>query len=91
MRKIPMRTCIACRSKKSKKDMVRILLSDEEGLMYDLSGKKNGRGAYICLTQTCLDALKKGALENALKTQISDADFEALKASLGKEVRDTAM
>lgn len=47
-KKIPQRQCIGCREMKNKKDLIRILKTDTEGIIIDVTGKKNGRGAYIC-------------------------------------------
>lgn len=88
MKKIPMRSCIACREKKPKKQMVRIIYNQKEGLTYDLTGKKNGRGAYICLRNRCLDQLTKDKISTALKCIITDEDINKLKVSLGRMIKD---
>lgn len=62
-KKIPMRTCIACRTCKPKKELIRIVKS-EEGITLDRTGRKNGRGAYICDDENCIMKLKKGKLLN---------------------------
>lgn len=63
IKKIPMRTCIACRECKPKKELIRIVKNDS-GFMLDKSGKLNGRGAYICNNKECLDKLIKNKLLN---------------------------
>ena len=62
-RKIPMRTCVVTREKYEKKDLLRIVRNKEEGVVVDLTGKKNGRGAYI---KKDLDVLEKAKKSNAL-------------------------
>ena len=62
-KKIPMRTCIACRTVKPKKELIRIVKSGEE-ISLDRTGKKNGRGAYICDNAECFAKLKKQKLIN---------------------------
>ena len=58
-RKIPMRTCIACREEKPKKEMLRIVKNAEGEIRLDFSGKLPGRGAYICNSEACVKKLKK--------------------------------
>ena len=55
IRKVPMRKCIGCQEMKSKKEMLRILKTTEEEVVLDTTGKKNGRGAYICLSRECFE------------------------------------
>ena len=62
--KIPMRQCTGCREMKSKKEMLRVLKTTEDEIVLDTTGKKNGRGAYLCLSRECLDkAIKNHGLE----------------------------
>ena len=60
-KKIPMRTCIACRTAKPKRELVRVVKFGEE-IKLDLTGKANGRGAYVCNCKECIAKLKKGKL-----------------------------
>ena len=53
-KKIPMRQCIGCGEMKSKKEMIRVLRTDEQGIILDATGRKNGRGAYICPDPECM-------------------------------------
>lgn len=87
MKKIPMRTCIACKEKRPKKELIRIVYNETEGLTYDLTGKKNGRGAYICRSLQCVDKLKKETLRSALKQPIDNESFNQLIAALRKEIQ----
>ncbi len=60
-KKVPMRTCIACRACKPKRELIRVVKNGEE-VSLDLSGKMNGRGAYVCNDAACIAKLKKGRL-----------------------------
>ena len=63
-RKVPMRTCIACREEKPKRDMLRIVRSPEGVISLDFSGKASGRGAYICMQAECVHKLARKKLLN---------------------------
>jgi predicted RNA-binding protein YlxR (DUF448 family) len=54
---IPIRTCVSCRAKRAKKDLIRLSLSKEGELTRDMNGKMQGRGAYVCRNGSCLDKL----------------------------------
>ena len=76
---IPQRTCVACRQKKDKRQLTRIVRSSEDGVVVDLSGKRNGRGAYICDNLSCWEkTLDSKILERALLTQISASERKTL-------------
>ena len=78
---IPQRTCIACRSVESKRGLVRVVRTPLGAIEIDPTGKKSGRGAYLCSTRACWDnALKRKALEQALKVTISPENREQLVA-----------
>jgi predicted RNA-binding protein YlxR (DUF448 family) len=80
-RHIPQRTCVACRSERPKREMVRIVRAPDGAVSVDPTGKQSGRGAYLCLLPACWQtALKRHALDKALKTELSAADREALTA-----------
>ena len=83
IKKVPQRQCIGCREMKNKKDLIRILKSDEEGIIIDVTGKKNGRGAYICPNAECLEkaAASKG-LERSFKIPVERSVYENLKKEL---------
>ncbi len=69
---VPQRTCVACRQVKPKKELIRIVRSSSGEIEIDETGKKSGRGAYLCAKRTCWEiALTKKRLEHALKTQIT--------------------
>ena len=58
-KKIPMRQCTGCNERKEKKELIRIIRTPEDEIMTDFTGKKNGRGAYICNSVECLKLAKK--------------------------------
>ncbi len=69
--KIPIRTCIGCQCKKPKREMIRIIRTPDGKIEIDRTGKKSGRGAYLCDNIKCLDmALKKNNLNNSLNQDI---------------------
>lgn len=79
-KKIPMRMCVACRQMKPKKELLRVVRTPEGAVEIDHTGRKNGRGAYLCGTLDCLNkAVKTRALERALQQKIDDAVLESLK------------
>ena len=81
--KIPMRQCTVCREMKSKKEMIRVLKTTEDEIVLDTTGKKNGRGAYLCFSRDCLEkAMKNHGLERSLKAGIPDEVYERLKKEL---------
>lgn len=83
VRKVPMRKCIGCGEMKSKKELLRILKTTEDEIVLDATGKKNGRGAYLCRSQECLAKAKKSkGIERSLKMAIPEAVYESLKKEL---------
>ena len=67
-RHVPVRTCVACRQTNAKRELVRVVRGPDGSVTIDSSGKRNGRGAYLCATPECWDAgLKRGVLPRALK------------------------
>ena len=78
-RKIPMRQCIGCSEMKSKKEMIRVLRTTEGDIVLDATGRKNGRGAYLCKNPDCLrKAVKSRGLERSLKTAVPEEVYEKL-------------
>lgn len=78
---IPQRTCVVCRQTAAKRSLIR-LVRTPEGVQVDLSGKRNGRGAYLCQRRTCWQSAIQGeALAKALRTLLSDADRAQLEAA----------
>lgn len=78
--KVPMRQCIGCREMKSKKEMMRVLRTTEGDIQLDVTGKKNGRGAYLCYSADCLEkAIRSKGIERSLKVPVSEEVYEMLK------------
>jgi predicted RNA-binding protein YlxR (DUF448 family) len=79
-KRVPERTCIACRQVKSKREMVRIVKTMNEGVMVDEKGKQAGRGAYLCKAKKCWhDGLKGNRLEFVLRTKLTQEDRQRLE------------
>lgn len=73
-RKIPLRRCTGCNQMKEKNQLIRIVRDKEDHFSIDLTGKLNGRGAYICRSKDCLQqAIKKKGLERSFKCKIPEA------------------
>lgn len=82
-KKIPMRQCVGCSEMKSKKELIRIIKTPEEEVVLDTTGKKNGRGAYICPQPECLKkACKSKGLERSLKVAIPVEVYEKLEKEM---------
>jgi hypothetical protein len=80
MKKVPMRMCVACREMKPKKELIRVVRTPEGDVIADETGRKNGRGAYLCRSEACLNkALKIRALDRALEQPLSEAAVDALR------------
>jgi predicted RNA-binding protein YlxR (DUF448 family) len=78
---VPQRTCVACRTTGAKRGLVRVVRTATGSVEVDETGKKPGRGAYLCRSRECWDkALKGRMLEYALKTAITSEDKQALQA-----------
>lgn len=76
---IPLRSCIACRETKPKRELVRVVHTPEGPVEVDRTGKKNGRGAYFCPAQECWElGRKKKALNHAFKTAVTPENWEEL-------------
>jgi predicted RNA-binding protein YlxR (DUF448 family) len=76
---LPQRTCIACKQIKEKKALIRLVRAENGTAEVDISGKKPGRGAYLCPNKTCWElVLKKTRLEYALRTKLSDNNRQIL-------------
>ena len=78
-----MRQCTGCREMKNKKEMIRIIKTAENTIELDATGKKNGRGAYLCFCRGCLQkAQKNKGLERSLKTAIPEEIYLRLEKEL---------
>lgn len=79
-KKKPLRRCMGCNESKEKNELVRIVRTQDGTVEIDLTGKKNGRGAYICKSEVCLNkAVKSKRLEKVLERLISDDIYESLR------------
>ncbi len=79
-KKVPLRQCVGCGEMKGKKDMMRVLKTVEEEICLDVTGKKNGRGAYLCKSRECLvKARKNKGLERSLKMSIPAEVYDTLE------------
>lgn len=79
-KKIPIRQCVGCGEMKSKKEMMRVLKTAEEGIVLDVTGRKNGRGAYLCISRECLLKAKKNrGLERSFKMSIPEDVYDCLE------------
>ena len=82
-RKIPQRQCVGCRTMTDKLELVRIVKTPEGEIVLDTTGKKSGRGAYVCRNPECLrKARKSRALERAFETAIPAEVYDALEAQM---------
>lgn len=85
-KKIPMRTCIGCGEAKPKKELVRVVRKPDGSLCVDLTGKKNGRGAYICHDTECMKKARKGRrLEKSFSMQIPDEVYDELMRGIAAD------
>ncbi len=86
MKKIPQRKCVGCGEMKSKKELIRVVRSPEGEISLDLTGKKAGRGAYVCPEKECITKAYKGhRLEKALEKQVNDDVYKKLLEELKHE------
>ena len=87
-KKVPMRQCVGCREMKAKRELIRGIKTSDNQVLVDATGKKNGRGAYLCPRRECLEkAVKNKGLERSLKTAVPKEiyqDFEKEMEQLGE-------
>ncbi len=85
IRKIPLRKCVGCGEMKPKKELVRVLRTEEGEFVLDTTGKKNGRGAYICNSRECFaKAVKCKGLERSFKQAIPTEVYERLEKEMSE-------
>ena len=78
-RHTPIRTCVACRTSGDKRGLLRVVRKPEGGVEYDTTGKANGRGAYVCASETCIKAAQKqNKLGRSLKSEVGADLYEEL-------------
>lgn len=86
MKKVPLRMCVGCREMKEKRDLIRIVRTSEHSGEIDLTGKKPGRGAYICNDPACLKKAKKTkSLERALNVSLEEDVYLRLEEEMHHE------
>ena len=86
-RKIPMRMCIGCGEMKEKRSLIRAVKTPEDELCLDFTGKKSGRGAYLCKSMECFMQAQKGRkLERAFSCKVDAEGYEELKNALQREM-----
>lgn len=86
---VPTRTCIACQQKRPKRELIRVVRTPEGPIEVDSSGKRSGRGAYLCPARGCWQvALDRRQLQRALKCQVSADEVQALGAVAGVMVNE---
>lgn len=85
-KKISMRRCLGCYESKPKKELIRVLKTPEGEICIDKTGKKNGRGAYICYSEECLKkAIKSKRLEKEFETSINESIYESLRSDINSD------
>jgi predicted RNA-binding protein YlxR (DUF448 family) len=83
VKKVPLRKCLGCMQSFPKKDLIRVVRTPENEVCVDLSGKKSGRGAYLCKDKACLKkAVKAKRIQSNLEVQISEELIESLSKEL---------
>lgn len=81
MKKIPQRTCVICQNKFDKRDLLRIVVDKSGRIFFDPTGKQNGRGAYVCQSQECMNTFsKKNCLERVFKRKV--------EAEVGRKIQE---
>ena len=84
-KKVPMRQCVGCAQMKSKKELLRIIKTPEDAIVLDVTGKQNGRGAYICASVECMkNARQRKGLERSLKVAIPTQIYDNLEMEMSK-------
>jgi len=72
-KRIPQRMCVGCKTQKPKRSMIRVVLDPSGEITLDPTGKKPGRGVYVCRNQTCIEeAIRTHRLDKGLKTHVGD-------------------
>lgn len=86
VRKIPMRKCVGCSERKTKQELIRVVRTPEGEFLLDESGRRNGRGAYLCRCTACLEKARKNrGLARSFGTAIPEEVYEALEKEM-KEI-----
>lgn len=84
--KIPMRMCLGCNEMKPKKELMRVVKSPEGEISLDFTGKKNGRGAYVCRSEECFNKARRARrFEKSFSCRIDDDVYEVMTFELRNE------
>ena len=79
VKKIPQRKCVGCNEMKAKKELLRVIKTPEDNIELDVTGRKNGRGAYVCISKECLNkAIKNKGIERSLKMSVPQEVIDRL-------------
>lgn len=82
-KKVPMRKCVGCGEMKAKKELLRVLRTEEGEFVLDTTGRKNGRGAYLCISRECFEQVRKNkGLERSFKQAIPQEVYERLEKEM---------
>lgn len=88
--KIPMRLCLGCNEMKPKKELMRVVKSPENEISLDFTGKKNGRGAYLCKDALCFEKARKARrFEKSLSCRIDESVYEVMADELRQETENS--
>jgi len=80
---IPLRTCVVCRETNTKRTLTRLVRTEADGIQIDPTGKRNGRGAYLCDKPSCWQrALTSDVLEKALRTEMTETDRQRVREAM---------
>jgi uncharacterized protein len=86
---VPLRSCVSCRETKPKRELLRVVRTPDGHVLIDATGKKSGRGAYLCARLSCWEnALKKKRLEQEFELALSEEDRAGLDAFIATLPRD---
>ena len=84
VRKVPLRKCIGCNEMKNKKEVIRVVRTTDNEIILDTTGKKNGRGAYVCCSECLAKAVKNKGLSRSLNAEIPDEVYEKLREAFAE-------
>ena len=88
-KKIPLRQCVGCGEMKNKKEMMRVIKDAQGEISLDVTGKKNGRGAYLCFNRQCLEKAEKNkGLECSFKMSIDRSVYESLQKEFEQSIEE---
>ncbi len=86
VKKVPVRRCVGCGEHFPKSELVRVLRTPEGEIVLDLTGKKSGRGAYICKKASCLKKARKSKrIDSSLECRVSDEVYDRMEEEINRE------